>query len=270
MSESIYDHPTLYDVLFSGHCRPELELLLACPERYELPTNGNHYRYFEPACGTGRLLWRLGKAGHEVVGLDINSKAIAFCNKRLRRHGLAESAIIGDMTDFSLTHLRQDRPFDVAFNFVSSFLHLTTDAAALKHLNAVANVLKPGGCYLLGLHLQPRRPPHDETRCEQEKWSVRHGNLAVRSQLSRIAVDRRKMVETVEFRLEATTPTRHYQVIDRFPLRMWSATRFHRLLARSGRFQTLDTFDYHFDLDLPIHVDTQTEDVVYVLRKTPE
>ncbi len=264
---SVYDHPNLYDVLFSGDCGPEIEFLLRCPKRYGIGDGlGKGCRYFEPACGTGRLLWRLGKVGHEVAGLDLNPKAVAFCNRRFRRHGLPETAVIGDMTAFSLADLRQNRqrprPFDVAFNFVSSFLHLTDDTSALAHLDAVADALKPDGCYLLGFHLFPR----GKVLCAEESWSVRRGSLALHSHLGRVAVDRRKEIETVEFRVKAVTPKKRYEVVDTFPLRLVTVARFRRLLERSGRFEPIEAFD--FDFDRPIRVNSKTEDVIYVLRKT--
>ncbi len=258
---SIYDHPKLYDVLFSDNGGAEIDFLLACSRRYGIGKRVS--RYFEPACGTGRLLWRLGKAGQEISGLDLNPGAVDFCNRRLRRHLLPELAIVGDMTHFSLADLSQKKPFDIAFNFVSSFLHLLDDASALAHLEAIADALSPGGIYLLGFHLWPR----GETCCAQESWSVRRGRLAVHSRLARTAIDRRKRIETVEFRVEATTPKKRYEVIDTFPLRLWTVATFQHLLEKSDRFDVLETFDFDFDMTRPVRVDSKTEDVVYVLRK---
>lgn len=258
--ESIYDHPTLYDVLFSDTCRRELDFLEAILRRYG---GAGSASVFEPACGTGRLLWRLGKSGHRVVGLDLNPKAVAFCNRRLRRHGLPASAVVGEMTNFSLRELGRRKPFDLAFNLVSSFLHLTSEAAAREHFRVVAESLKPGGHYILGLHLLPR----GEAFCATESWTVRHGTLLVESHLKRLELDRRRRLETVEFRIRATTPRRSYEVVDTFPLRTYSAAQMLATLEASP-FEILETFDFDFDLRQPIRVDTRTEDVVFVLKKT--
>ncbi|MDR1964350.1 MAG: class I SAM-dependent methyltransferase [Planctomycetaceae bacterium] len=254
----IYDYPKLYDVLFSDSWKREIEFLKTSLQRY-CHISG-HGRFFEPACGTGRLLWRIAKEGHQIVGLDLNPNAVAFCNKRLRRHGLAESAILGDMTRFSMTNLKQKKPFDLAFNFVSSFLHLTSESAALSHLHAVANILKPNGIYLLGLHLLPR----GNAVCSQEKWSVRHGSLALQSKLFRLSLDRKQRIETVEFRIKATTPKQCYEIVDTFPLRTYSLQQFRCLLEKANRFKILETFS--FDFQDPIQLNSKTEDVVFVLK----
>lgn len=258
LRESVYDHPSLYDVLFSDSCKREVEFLVRKFLRYNGEETG---AILEPACGTGRLLWRLGKLGFQTAGLDLNSKALAFCNRRLRRHGLPETAIRGDMTDFTFEMFRRKKPFDMAFNLVSSFLHLTTENAALDHLAAVAGALKSGGIYVLGLHLLPR----GKAACSSEFWRVRHGSLTVESSLRRRELDRRKRLETVEFRIRGITPKRNYEVVDAFSLRTYTVGQFMKLLDDSGTFDILETYDFSFDA--PIRPDSRTEDVVFLLRK---
>ncbi|MDR2757080.1 MAG: class I SAM-dependent methyltransferase [Planctomycetaceae bacterium] len=256
---NIYDYPTLYDVLFSDSWKREIDFLKTALRCYcNISGRG---RIFEPACGTGRLLWRLAQLGHHSVGLDLNPNAVAFCNKRLKRHGLPESALLGDMTHFSLNDLQQKKTFDLVFNFVSSFLHLTSEPAALSHLHAVAEILKPNGIYLLGLHLLPQ----GNAVCSQEQWSVRHGSLALQSRLRRLTLNRQQRIETVEFRITATTPKQHYKIIDTFPLRTYSLQQFRTLLKKVNQFDILETFDFNFQVPVPLN--SQTEDVVFVLKK---
>ncbi len=258
---SVYDHPKLYDVLFSASWKAEIDFLHEMLRRASAP--GKTASIFEPACGTGRLLWRLAKEGHDVLGLDLNPIAVNFCNDRLRRHGLPESARLGDMTDFSLATLERRKPFDLAFNFVSSFLHLTTESQAMAHLECTARAVKSGGFYLLGLHLLP----DGEAHCSRESWTTRRGALALSSRLERLRIDTTRRQETVRFRIEAKTPNRHYAVCDTFPLRTYSAAQFFRLLRKIPDWEVAGTFDFTLDWTKPIPVDARSEDVVFVLRK---
>ncbi len=250
---SVYSHPTLYDVLFSASWKREFEFLNVCFRRFGV---GSVRRVFEPACGTGRLLWRLGKQGFLVSGLDLNPKAVAFCNRRLRRHGLPETAMVGDMTGFRL-----ERPVDAAFNLVSSFLHLTAEESAREHFHQMSTALKPKGIYILGLHLIPK----GVATCSQEEWTETRGSLTVRSKLHRIAQNAAKRFETVEFRIKAQTPTKTYELIDRFPLRTYTASQFQRLLDDVDLFNVQEIYD--FSMDQPINVGPNTEDVVFVLQR---
>ena len=248
----VYDHPKFYDALFSVEWKREIEFLNGCFRRFG---SGPVQRVFEPACGTGRLLWRLAKQGFDVSGLDLNPRSVAFCNRRLRKHGLPETAFVGDMTDFHL-----ECPVDAAFNLVSSFLLLTTEEAAREHLRRLSAALKPKGLYLLGFHLTPKGP----ASCSRESWSTARGTLALQSRLRRIALDAANRLETIEFRIRATTPTKTSELIDTFPMRTYTTDQFRQLLNDVALFDVLETFD--FRMDHPIRVNARTEDVVFVLQ----
>ena len=255
---SIYDYPNVYDVLFSDTCRAEIKFLTAMFKQFG---NKNTTSVFEPACGSGRLLYHLAKLGFTVTGLDLNPRAVAFCNRRLKRHGFRESACVGNMASFSLADFGGKKKFDAAFNLVSSFLHLTTEADAQAHLHAVADVLKPGGIYLLGIHLKPKGQQH----CSQERWSIRRGSLSVKSHLQSSSQDIKKRIEMIEVHIEAETPKKRYAIVDHFPFRIYTAKQFSDLLAAVDRFDVLATYSFDYDIASPIKVTTDTEDVVYVL-----
>ena len=256
---SIYDYPNVYDVLFSDTCRSEVNFLTAMFERLG---NKSVASVFEPACGSGRLLYHLAKLGFTVTGLDLNPHSVAFCNRRLQRHGFQESAHVGNMASFSLADLGRRKKFDAAFNLVSSFLHLMTEADAQQHLHAIADVLKPGGIYLLGIHLKPKGKQH----CLQERWSLRRGSLSVKSHLKSLSQDLKKRIEIIEVHIEAKTPKKHYKIVDRFPFRIYTAKQFSDLLAAVNRFDVLETYSFDYDVSQPIKVTADAEDVVYVLK----
>ena len=70
----LYDYPAYYDLIFGSDCAAELSFLEACFERF---TDRVVSRVFEPACGTGRLLYRLARRGYSVSGNDLNPAAVA-------------------------------------------------------------------------------------------------------------------------------------------------------------------------------------------------
>ncbi|MDR0329056.1 MAG: class I SAM-dependent methyltransferase [Planctomycetaceae bacterium] len=261
---SIYDYPNLYDVLFSDMCRSEMKFILSILDHHVGKQEGASL--FEPACGSGRLLCQLAKCGFDVAGLDLNPYAVAFCNRRLKRAGWKESAIVGNMVAFSLADLGRTKKFDVAFNFVSSFLHLTTEEEAKQHLHAVAEVLKPNGIYLLGIHLKPKGKQH----CLQERWNMRRGLLSIKSCLKSLLQDTKKRIDMIEWCVEAETPKKHYKVLDRFPLRIYSAKQFTDLLTAVNRFEIQETYSFDYDISKPIKLTSGTEDVVFALRVVTE
>ena len=251
----LYDYPRYYDLVFGSDWRAEYRWLLASFQRH---ASGPVQRVFEPACGTGRLLYRLAKAGFEVSGLDLNRAAVDYCNQRLQRHGFAPTAVVGDMADF-----RVPCPVDAGFNMINSFRHLTDGSAALNHLRCMARILRPGGLYLLGLHLHPTKGKP----LESESWSARRGNLAVTTRLWLVAREPSRRRERYRMSYAIYTPTRFYRLVDDVEFRTYTARQFRDLLRRVPEFELAATYDFAYDIDRPIRVTAETEDVVYVLRK---
>jgi SAM-dependent methyltransferase len=210
-------------------------------------------------------MYRFGKTGYAVAGNDLNAKAVAFCNARLRRHGLAESAVVGDMSDFRLADFgRNTKPFDAAFNTINSFRHLPSEAAAEGHLSSVADALRPGGLYVLGLHLTPAR---GEPESDEESWAARRGDLCVISHMWSEGIDRRRRVETVGMSFDVSTPTKSFRLVDRTGFRTYTARQMADLIARSRAWEVAAVYDFAYDLTAPVEINGATEDVVYVLRK---
>ena len=203
LQASIYDYPRYYELVYGSDWRAEYDFLCGSFRRYARCAVRT---VFEPACGTGRLLLRLGKAGFRVSGLDLNPRAVEYCNRRLVRHGLPPSVWVGDMADL---HLR--RPVDAGMNLINSFRHLATESAAVRHLESMAASLRPGGVYVLGLHLTPTQGvPQDG-----ERWSARRGHLAVTARLWTKRRDRRRRVEICGAAYDIHTPTRRMRSVRR-------------------------------------------------------
>ncbi len=251
---NVYDFPRYYDLVYGSDWKAELDFLAAGFRRY---ADRKVARVFEPACGTGRLLFRLAKAGFHVSGLDLNARAVDYCNRRLQRHGFPASAWVGDMTDFRLA-----RPVDAAFNMINSFRHLADESSACRHLEAVARSLRKGGLYILGLHLTPTRGEPMEEEC----WSAQRGHLAVNTRLWTRRRDRRKRTEHCGMIYDVYTPTRHIRLTDEIVFRTYTWPQFRTLLAKVPALKLVATHDFAYDLSTETPVHATTEDVVFVLR----
>lgn len=252
---NLYDYPSYYDLVFGSDWAAELRFLKGCFQRY---ASSSVERVFEPACGTGRLLFRLARDGFEVSGLDLNPRAVAYCNDRLRRHGYRPTATVGDMTDFRLS-----RRQDAAFNMINSFRHLLTETAAVRHLQCVTESLRIGGIYVLGLHLTPT----EIEPTEEESWSARRGNLAVNTRLWTTHRDLRTREERFEMRYEIHTPSNHWTISDTIAFRTYTAKQMLALIRRVPALELVETFDFAYDLKSPTELNAAAEDTVFVLRK---
>lgn len=251
----LYDFPKYYDLVYGSDWKAEFDFLEGCFERY---TDRVVERLFEPACGTGRLLYRFAKVGYDVAGLDLNPAAVAFCNQRLAKHALPQSAWTGDMCDF-----RVKRKCDAAFNTINSFRHLQSEDQALAHLRCMAAAVAKGGLYVLGLHLTPTAVPP----MEEESWAARRGNLAVLSRVWVVDHNRRRRQERVGMSFDVYTPTKQLRIADETIFRTYTAPQMRDLLAQVPEFEIAAIHDFGYDLGYEVVVTAATEDVIYVLRR---
>lgn len=251
----LYDHPRYYDLVFGSDWKPEFDFLRHC---FQTHAERRVRQVFEPACGTGRLLYRLAKAGFEVSGLDLNPHAVAYANARLKRHGFPPACRVGDMADFTLP-----APADAAFNMINSFRHLDSEHAARSHLQCMARAIATGGLYVVGLHLTPTqgRP------MSEESWSARRGHLAVSTRLWTIERNPRRRRERCGMTCDVYTPTRSFRLVQEIDFRTYTAAQFARLLKSVPAWEVAETYDFAYRRDRPVRVRPDTEDVVYVLRR---
>jgi len=252
---SWYDYPQHYDLAFRSETRREADFIQAACRKY-CPWPAR--RLLEPACGTGRLIADLAARGYRMTGFDLNEAALEYLRRRLARRGLRARTFVADMADFRLP-----RPVDAAYSTFDSFRHLLSEPAARSHLECVARSLRPGGIYILGFHLLP---PDAAEECT-ERWSERHRATRVTVTLRVLATDRRRRLETIRISLLARVGKREHRVRDEFPLRMYTAAQFRRLLSTVPSLDLCDVYDFWYEIDRPLKLNDEMSDSVFILRK---
>ncbi|MFZ5830275.1 MAG: class I SAM-dependent methyltransferase [Planctomycetota bacterium] len=250
-----YDLPKYYDLAFRSESRREGDFFEAAFRKY-CPFRVRHL--LEPACGSGRLVAEMAARGYRVTGFDLNEAAIEYLRQRLARRKLKAHVFCGDMSDFALP-----RPVDAAFNTFDSFRHLLTEEAAASHLRCVAESLRPGGIYILGLHLLP---PDADLDCI-ERWKERHGRTSLSVTLSVASCDVKQRVERLRVSMLVRTPSRQFRLRDEFSLRTYSADQMRRLLRKAPQFEVCDVYDYWYEIDEPLKLDNKISDTIFILRK---
>lgn len=255
LAGDLYDYPAYYDLVYGSDWKAELDFLENCFKTFADVTVQH---VFEPACGTGRLLYRLAGRGLQVSGLDLNQQAVNYCNQRLQKRGFSDRVVRGKMEDFQLP-----KPADAAFNMINSFRHLLTHEQALAHLQCMAQAIKSGGLYLLGIHLTPTTV--DPTK--SESWSAQRGHLCIITELHCTERNVQQRTEQFTMTYEVYTPTRQRKMQDIIFFRTYTASQFLELMREVPEWKILATFDFRYDLKQPIEVGPENEDVVYVLKR---
>lgn len=110
-------------------------------------------RVLEVACGSGRVVLPLVRAGFDVVGVDISPHMLAIAQRKVAEGGgYAAELVQDDMRSFRLGR----RDFDLAIIAVKSFAYLVERADQLRCLQTLYAHLRPGG--LLAIDLMHPRP----------------------------------------------------------------------------------------------------------------
>jgi SAM-dependent methyltransferase len=251
-----YDFPEYYDMGFREDTPREVRFFKKAFQHY---CRHSVKSVLEPGCGSGRLIHAMAAQGFRVTGIDLNRNALDYCQSRLDKRGLTAGLIQGDMTDFAFK-----KPFDAAFNTINTFRHLLNEQAAAKHLRCVATALKPGGIYILGLHLLPP----DADLYGTERWTATRGKTKVNYSLTVKKARPKERLEdlriTMTIRRGEDKPVR---VSDEFTLRTYSHRQLKSLFASVSEFELADIFDFWYDIREPQPFDQNLVDAVFILRK---
>ncbi len=253
-----YDLPLYYDIVFSPDTSKEADFLEDVDAIYGR-TRGR--QVLEPACGSGRLVEEMARRGWRVTGFDDSPAMLSFTRRRLRDEGLTASLSRRRLESFTY------RPkFDLAHCLISTFKYLPDEDSARSHLQGVANALKPGGLYVLGLHLtdyEERQPGH-------EQWRNTRDGIRVTCTIESWPPDRRRRRERVRSRLVVREPDRTRRFETTWWFRTYSARQLRRLLRSVPAFEHVASYDFHCEVDRPVVFDDRQLDRILVLRKRQE
>jgi len=254
-----YDYPQYYDLAFKGETTKEATFICDAIEKHG-PRNST--KVFEPACGSGRLTIAVAKQGYYCHGFDINQSALEYLNHNIIKSKVDATATFDHMESFSIK-LPYGAKFDAAFCTLSTFRHLHKTKDAISHFHHVANHLKKGGVYLLGIHLIS----DDYDDCD-ESWDTTHsGNgITVQSSLRSTQYDLKNRMESIEAKILVNTPTEKIKLISEYRLKTYTLKQLRAILKQAPQFEHIATYD-SLDTTSLITLNKQHDDVILVLKK---
>jgi SAM-dependent methyltransferase len=250
-----YQTPLYYDIIFDEGTQADGAFLQAVHERYV--TSGGR-RMLEPACGSGRLVAEMVQRGFDVSGFDISAPMLRFAHQRLDKLGLK-----AELKEASMDAFAFKGKFDMAHCLVSTFKYLLDEAAAQAHLHCVAEALKRGGVYVLGLHLSE----YDVTSCSRERWVAQRDGTKVVCNIQSWPAQRRTRTEKVRSRLVVTEGGRTSRYESNWNFRTYDLDQLRRLIRSATALEHVATYDFTHDIDAPQAFDGQQLDNVLILRK---
>lgn len=250
-----YDYPQYYDVVFQAYTQHEADFIEAACRKY-CPFAAR--RLLEPACGTGRLVTELATRGYELSGFDLSQRGLRYLRRRLARFHLYAEIFEADMSNF-----RIGQPADAAYCVINTFRYLLTEQAARCHLECIAASLRPGGIYILGLHLLPLGGHKEDSDC----WTQRRNETEVSVTVRLLRTDRRRRIEDVQLCLMGRNGSKELRLHHAFQLRTYTARQIRRLLDSVPLLELCDVYDFRYDIAQPFAANNDMAYSVFVLRR---
>src|SRR5947199_8368542 len=241
-----FNYPQYYDIAYQAHTRREADFIEAACRKY-CPFAPR--RFLEPASGSGRLITELAARGYQVTGFDLSQPALTYLRRRVARRLLHAETFEAQMSNFRLGRL-----VDAAYCTISTFRHLLTEQAARGHLECIADSLRQGGIYVLGLHLLPLGVDKEDAEC----WTERRGETVVTVTLRVLRIDLRRRIENVRVCLLVRRGSKELRLRHEFQWRMYTARQFRQLLDSVPSLELCDVYDFRYDIEQPFALTDET------------
>ena len=257
-SRDWYDTPLYYDIIYDADTRQEVDFLEGVYARHATGRGGRGPAWvLEPACGSGRLLREMARRGWQVAGFDASEKMLGFARRRV------PGAILwpGRMEAFTAPGGRR---FDLAHCLINTFRYLLTEAEARAFLSRVAGCVRPGGLFVLGLHLTD----YARAGCEHERWVMDRRGVHVVCNTRTWPPDGARRIERLRTRLVISHKGREHRQETTWDYRTYDARQLRAILGRAmPEFEIVACHDFHCDLGDERDFATAEDDTVVVLRR---
>lgn len=234
-----YRHPEYYDIAFAvKDAAREVDFFEAAIRAFaRIPVR----RVFEVACGTAPYLEEWHRRGYRYCGLDLSPAMLDAAREKARRLGIDADFVAADLRRFD----RGIGTVDLAYVLLGS-LYVGSNREFLDHLDRVAEVLLPGGLYLLDSVVW-FEVFHDYRR----RWTRRRGGIAVTMTYRAELIDAIAQTYDECVTLDVDDHGKPHRIAGRVPTKIFFPQEFLCLVEHSRHFEFIGWFN-DFDLAAPV------------------
>ncbi|MFK7960474.1 MAG: class I SAM-dependent methyltransferase [Phycisphaerales bacterium] len=251
-----YEEAFAYDVVFDHDTPREADFIEAMAERHGRGRSAQ--AALEPACGTGRLVVEMARRGWRTVGYDLSEGSMAYARERLAAEGLRATIRRGAMQRFGCR-----QRFDIAWNFVSTFKYLLTEGDARSHLQRTADMLRPGGLYLLGVHVTD----YADRGLSRERWVGRRDGATVTAVIQSSPARRRERTEAMRARIRIERGGNERRFETHWTFRSYGPRQLASLLRSVPDLERVAVHDFTYDPEREVAFGGEQLDHLLVLRR---
>ena len=141
---NLYQRARYYDIIFDRDVGREVSFIQQAFQHYA--GRPGPVSVLDLACGPGYHALEFARRGAKATGLDLRVEMVELGQEKATARGLQLNWVQADMRTFKLPE-----PVDAAFIVFDGLDALLTNEDLVRHFNAVAENLTPGGIYLVDL-----------------------------------------------------------------------------------------------------------------------
>ena len=216
MPNRLYAEPRIFDLAFSyrDYGRQVSELM----DWHRATSSGDRppESVLELACGPGRHLHELARAGIPGRGIDTSQPMCAYANALAEAEQLDVRAQLGDMTAFEL-----GATFDLVLLMLNSLSHILDEPSLHSHFISVADHLNDQGIYVI------------ESDPASTEWPEAHVWSAA-DQTASVSVRWGFEAGFEHARIVGSVDGTQVDIHDRFAMRGWSTPDLMRIARSAG------------------------------------
>jgi SAM-dependent methyltransferase len=183
-----------------------------------------------------------------------------YARKRLAAAGLRARLWQDRLQDFTVP---ETGSYDLAHCLVSTFKYLLTEADARACLQRVADALRPGGIFVLGVHLTD----YQRSRPDHERWVAERDGVEVVCNTRTWPADQCQRLENLRTRLRIHQNGRSHSQETRWQFRTYDVRQLRTLLRAVPELEVVACHDFTHDVDAEFRLDGRHLDVVLILRR---
>jgi len=235
-----YRYPEYYDIAFAVEdAAREVDFFESAIRRFSLVPV---HRVFEIACGTAPYLAEWHRRGYRYCGLDLSPAMLDAARAKAAELGVAADFVTADMRAFAAEAVGA---IDLAYVLLGS-VYVGSNREFLVHLDRVADVLKPGGLYLLDSVVW------FEIRSDyRRRWTRRRGGITVRMTYRAELIDAIAQTYNEFVTLDVGDHGTRHRIESRVPTKIFFPQEFLALVELSRGFEFVGWFN-DFDLAAPL------------------
>jgi SAM-dependent methyltransferase len=259
---SAYSLPLIYEIAFDWRDIPaECEFIIGEAERH---LGCKVESAIELACGPALHVREMARRGIVSHGVDLSTEMVAYANEQLKIQNLTGQVFHGDMRSFVAP-----RTYDVVYILLVSFAHLLSNHDIMDNLTCAANMLNPGGIYIIST-AHPRdfygdKPVSDNV---ETSWTSERKGVSVTTDWGGTSQQYDPLTEidevTISYTVTESGKTTRYDCPEK--LRRLSFQTLTALFRLNGRFAIANLLG-DFDSAIPLTSAEESARMIVVARK---